>query len=235
MDMFATITPERVISPFADDCIRKRERVRYDSLTEKRTCEMCKSDFDCRIWRKGNRGRYCSKSCATRAHWAKGKTMPKKNDIQNYRQLVIHGHPLASANGQVKEHRAVLYAKIGPGKHPCHWCGKEVEWLPGEGMKGNVLIADHVDENFLNNDPDNLEPSCSVCNSRRVVGSHKGRVLDSEVFIERLDGCRIRCVTRKCQRCGVEFKARLVNVARGRGKYCSIHCRAKMAGRKKTK
>lgn len=232
--MLVATNIERLISPFIDDCIRKSQ-VAYASVTEKRTCEICKADFDCIIWRKGNRGRYCSKSCATKAQWAKGKTIPKKDDIQNYRQIVIHGHPLAGKDGYVKEHRAALYAKIGPGKHPCHWCGKEVEWLPGNGMKGKALIADHLDENFLNNDPENLVPSCSVCNARRVVGSRKGRVRDTEVFIQHVSGCRERCVIRNCQRCGVEFKARPENIKRGWGKYCSKHCRAKMAGRSKKK
>lgn len=72
-------------------------------------------------------------------------------------------HPLASKNGDVGEHRMVLYDKIGPGPHPCYWgCGKLLEW---GGLEG--IIADHVDHDKSNNDPANLVPSCNPCNWRR--------------------------------------------------------------------
>lgn len=71
------------------------------------------------------------------------------------------GHPLAGPNGGVMEHRAVLYDKIGPGQHPCHHCGTVVEW-------GLDLHVDHLDDDPLNNDPDNLVPSCFPCNIHRT-------------------------------------------------------------------
>jgi hypothetical protein len=58
-------------------------------------------------------------------------------------------------------HRTVLLGKIGPGSHPCHWCGTAVTW-------GVDLEADHVDYDRLNNDPVNLVPSCHGCNTRRA-------------------------------------------------------------------
>lgn len=76
-----------------------------------------------------------------------------------------HGHPLASHHGELLEHRAVLYAKIGPGSHPCHWCGKLREW----GGAGGIHV-DHLDEDKLNNDPENLVPSCKQCNGNRGKG-----------------------------------------------------------------
>lgn len=72
-------------------------------------------------------------------------------------------HPLARKGGLLGEHRKVLYEKIGPGPHLCHWgCGKLLEW---GGLSG--IVADHLDDDKLNNDPDNLVPSCSPCNCRR--------------------------------------------------------------------
>jgi hypothetical protein len=75
------------------------------------------------------------------------------------------GHPLARAKGAVKVHRKVLYDAIGPGPHPCHWCGKPVDWT--YGVTSDALVVDHLDDRRSNNDLDNLVPSCNTCNSSR--------------------------------------------------------------------
>jgi hypothetical protein len=43
------------------------------------------------------------------------------------------GHPLLTPGSRnlVPEHRIVLYEAIGPGSHPCTWCGRLVNWEPG--------------------------------------------------------------------------------------------------------
>ena len=84
-----------------------------------------------------------------------------------YRVLPAPGHPLATRLGRVFEHRMVLYAKIGPGEHPCHWCGRAVNWDRKENAGDATLIADHLDEDTLNNDRANLVPSCWKCNVNR--------------------------------------------------------------------
>jgi hypothetical protein len=61
----------------------------------------------------------------------------------------------------------VLYDTIGPGEHPCHWCGRIVSWDHKENAGESTLITDHLDENTLNNGPDNLVPSCWKCNVNR--------------------------------------------------------------------
>lgn len=78
-----------------------------------------------------------------------------------YRAVTAHGHPLADRWGHVLEHRMVLFDKIGPGEHPCHWCGAPVEW------GGLSLTADHVNFDRSDNDPANLVPACNPCNVRR--------------------------------------------------------------------
>lgn len=87
---------------------------------------------------------------------------------------VLHGqqgHALATTGprgGQVLEHRKALYDEIGPGPHECHWngvsgCGKiSLEWGGRSGIQ-----ADHLNGDKLNNDPENLVPSCIGCNIRR--------------------------------------------------------------------
>jgi hypothetical protein len=80
-------------------------------------------------------------------------------------------HPLASPKGWVYEHRAVLYDMLGPGSHPCFWCGKVLEW-------GQRLHADHLDHDRSNNAPINLVPSCLACNSARKEGDQIERWAD---------------------------------------------------------
>ena len=74
------------------------------------------------------------------------------------------GHPLAVKGGVVAVHRWVLHERIGPGVHACHWCGVAVEW---RGRGRAMLVADHVDADTHNNDPSNLVPACTRCNTQR--------------------------------------------------------------------
>jgi hypothetical protein len=78
-----------------------------------------------------------------------------------------HGHPLADSRGIVYVHRMVLFDKIGPGEHRCHWCGTPISWMVAGAGADGALIADHVDFDPSNNDPGNLVPSCNLCNSQR--------------------------------------------------------------------
>jgi hypothetical protein len=75
------------------------------------------------------------------------------------------GHPLAGKGGKVYVHRATLFDTIGPGPHPCHWCGTELDWLP----KGDpaAINVDHLNAIGDDNRPDNLVPSCMSCNTTR--------------------------------------------------------------------
>jgi hypothetical protein len=81
--------------------------------------------------------------------------------------LNLRDHPLARSQGKVAEHRVALFSKIGPGPHPCHWCGKSLAWdAERQSLK---IMADHVDHDRLNNDPSNLVPSCLDCNTKRTT------------------------------------------------------------------
>lgn len=86
-------------------------------------------------------------------------------DRSGYVRLTMEDeHPLASRVGHLLEARKVLYDKIGPGSHLCHWgCGRLLEWGGSTG-----ICADHVDGNRINNDPENIVPSCNPCNGKRA-------------------------------------------------------------------
>ena len=81
-------------------------------------------------------------------------------NTNGYRVLTKHGHPLATEDGRIYKHRLVLFSVIGEGTHACHWCEKPVTW-------GVNLYADHVDDDRVNNTPENLVPSCNGCNITR--------------------------------------------------------------------
>lgn len=130
-----------------------------------------------------------------------------------------HGHPLAGALGRVKEHRKVLFDHIGPGWHPCNWCGKDVEWQNGQRPGGVNLVVDHLDGNRFNNVPENLVPSCQSCNAAR-----NKRLTDGEPFIIGSNGQRHRVQKRACEVCGAMFQARLAYLNEGVGKLCSLRC-----------
>jgi len=87
-----------------------------------------------------------------------------------YRMMTASAHPLADRHGMVLEHRMVLFDKIGPGEHPCHWCGLILTWQPG--ITPTAIISDHLDSDRANNDPANLVPSCNPCNVRRSSRRH---------------------------------------------------------------
>lgn len=78
-------------------------------------------------------------------------------DKYGYRILTGHQHhPLACHNGEIKEHRKVLYDLLGAGEHDCHLCGKVLDWAE--------MVVDHLDGDPLNNSPENLMPACRKCN-----------------------------------------------------------------------
>jgi len=55
----------------------------------------------------------------------------------------------------------MLYAVVGAGLHPCHWCKRPVGWTAD-------LEVDHLDDDRANNTPANLAPSCHACNAGRA-------------------------------------------------------------------
>lgn len=108
----------------------------------------CKNHYE--VWKRG---------------YEPGVVRPRSSGCvtsHGYARVPAHGHPVGNKRGQAYQHRIVLYDKIGPGPHVCHWCHREIYWFPESGqLKLNV---DHLDQNKLNNVPENLVASCHNCN-----------------------------------------------------------------------
>lgn len=156
---------------------------------------------------------FCSRTCKSKGDW---QTQPVQR-----RMMKRPEHPIAPPGGIVSETRLILYDKIGPGPHQCHWCNRKIDWKPGEGPIHGALVADHLDSDGHNNDPENIVASCQPCNGIREI-----RVGDEELFIVRPNGTRLRAVERICQTCKKPFlvsPAQIQNKKNG-GSYCSRQC-----------
>lgn len=184
-------------------------------------CQQCGKAF----WRyrqqvAGNRGQACSKACD-----ALLRKKPPVPGSSSYRVVVAVGHPLADRTGRVGEQRYVLYEKIGPGPHPCHWCAQSVDWMPGKRTAQGALIVDHLDGQRQNNCPDNLVPSCHRCN---VWRNHSQAIRDDEVWTTMTgQPGRKRAVLRVCEACGKEFRHLAADKRPSRGRFCSMSCARK--------
>lgn len=114
-------------------------------------------------------------------HYEGGMTRLTENP-RAYIRVAIPGHPLGDGEGRVMIHRAVLYNRIGPGVHPCHWCSTPLIWkMHNEATTKGSLLADHVDGDTLNHDSENLVPACSRCNSMRARAGNPADWLPPEL------------------------------------------------------
>jgi hypothetical protein len=175
------------------------------------TCETCGLSFEPKPQRSG---RFCSVEC----FWARGPDGPRQASVKGFRMRTLRDHPLAPPSGVLPVSRIVLYEKIGPGPHPCHWCGRLVNW--GRGITTDGLIADHLDWDHTNDDPANLVPSCNSCNTRRAAPGRQGAIQAYEPTFPISNGYRTRAVQCTCGTCGKEF---LATKSRPR-LYCSRPC-----------
>lgn len=187
-----------------------------------RNCERCGAAFT--TWPghiKKGWGRFCSISCAKIQEW---ESRDKGTGYQFRRDP---DHPLADAKGVVRVHRAVLFDAIGPGPHPCHWCGTILNWRTFRDSENptapGAITVDHLDLNHRNNAVDNLVPSCHACNVWRNP-PHRPLVRDSEDFIVGKDGGRRRAVRLTCETCGQEFLRQPSNLRQSAGRFCSRPC-----------
>jgi hypothetical protein len=98
--------------------------------------------------------------------------------MHRYGDLLSRAQPAAAAHidgegyvavSRERQHRRVLLEAIGPGTHPCHWCGRSVSWDLSYPKDRDALVADHLDGVKTNNDPANLVPAHGRCNLARAT------------------------------------------------------------------
>jgi hypothetical protein len=175
----------------------------------KNTCSHCGSVYE---RPPSLLGSFCSKAC--------GYAARKKENTTVRRIRYAPDHPLAG-KGYISEARAVLYAKIGPEPTTCHWCGTRIEWLVGvRGNAKGAIIADHANNNPLDDSPENLVPACGPCNGIRTQ-----RIKPDEHFVTNSNGTRTRAIERTCAACGEPFLVPPSALNRpNKGLYCSKSC-----------
>jgi hypothetical protein len=143
---------------------------------------------------------------------------------KDYKSFRSNEHPLLSTGNifqVIAVHRFILYEKLGPGTHPCHWCGKLLTW----GGRGPTSIqTDHIDTVKSHNDPSNLVASCKRCNNMRTCTGINRPVGDNEIFIEQVhpDGhvTRVRALIFACEICGKPSRCPVSARNRGAGRFC---------------
>lgn len=85
---------------------------------------------------------------------------------RRYQVVYAPGHPVAGVRGMAYAHRIALHDSIGPGEHPCHWCGCLVSWDWPRSHPA-ALQVDHLNDLGDDNAPSNLAPACRRCNPGR--------------------------------------------------------------------
>lgn len=174
-------------------------------------CETCGASFEPK--RHTRNGRYCSGEC----YYARGPDGPRKASVKRPRRVMAKTHPLADSHGRVALARLNLYEKVGPGTHPCNWCGRELIWK--FGIFPDAIVTDHLDWNNTNDDPENLVVSCHSCNARRAAPGRRTAIQPDELTIP-AGKYRTRAIKLVCPRCSREFLRPL----RKPTEFCSARC-----------
>lgn len=202
-----TTNPSRNKRYCNDECARAGE-----GTFEHRKCLSCGTPFT--TYTSQNK-QYCSQKCKGVARRKPDSTL---SQIRR-NAYVPQGHPLAPpGRRQVIKHRLILWESIGAGPHPCYHCGDLVDWIPGNYTKKGSLVVDHLDRNPLNNELDNLKPSCQRCNKMNSDRT----VLDEEDYRLDSNGIRKRGKRLNCELCGTSFVAWHTT-----SRFCRLSCARK--------
>jgi len=156
----------------------------------------------------------------------RGKIKVAKTARNRLRKL--SEHPLAPPSGIVAVSRMVLFEKIGAGSHSCHWCGSRITWRVRNttNLNKDDLVADHLNWDRTDDSPENLVPSCPVCNAHRTRANDQRLIAEDELTVM-WGNARTRAVQRFCNICGKPFLTIPAEVKKGKGRFCSRSCARK--------
>lgn len=129
------------------------------------TCKVCTDPVAARGYCQTHYARWRRHGDPSICHPNKVPVGARRLSSSGYIRVKSPGHPLCPpSSAWVYEQRIVLYDSIGPGPHPCAWCGKAIDWGAG-------LDVDHIDGDKENNLLENLAPACRSCNTSRAIRS----------------------------------------------------------------
>ena len=115
---------------------------------------------------KAYRERNPEKIRAIQEAWRRANEGHTYETPSGYTKYIGYEHPASTPSGITPYHRIVLWDKLSGQDAPCHVCGNTVYWNLPFGERWS-LVADHLDWNPKNNAPENLEPACQPCNTKR--------------------------------------------------------------------
>lgn len=177
------------------------------------------------IFTPRHRGRpnpFCSSPCY-------GKNLskrPKKEGVER-RMVTRRDHPIAPPSGVISCARVTLYEKLGPGEHPCNWCGVALTWHPESRYSPNALLADHLNHDPTDDEAGNLVASCNACNGHRRRRGDSKLISSKEPTVLR-GGKPTRAVERRCNICGDLILIAWADLKHPMGgRFCSPSCRMK--------
>lgn len=111
-----------------------------------------------------------------------------------YVKYIGYAHPATNASGITSEHRIVLWDKLGGKDANCHWCEKPLSWAKTYPEDG-AMVTDHVNTVKNDNRPENLVPSCALCNITREGGQNRKPSPNADRACGAVDGCDRRGAT----------------------------------------
>lgn len=126
-------------------------------------CKTC-TDAVNKAWQEANPEKY---EAAQKTWREENEGHTYTESTSGYVNYIGFAHPASNPSGVTRYHRIILWDKIGPGEHECHWgCGKVLSWdvsFKKDSSKG--LVVDHLNGIRDDNRPENLVASCVSCNS----------------------------------------------------------------------
>jgi hypothetical protein len=114
----------------------------------------------------------------------------------------------------------VLFERIGPGEHPCEWCGLMLRWTKTQKESPRALLADHLDGDPTNDSSGNIVPSCNTCNCKRGMTI---AIQPGEKCVKVGNGWR-RAAEIQCPHCKKLFLSPVTSKMVPLRTYCSSGC-----------